>query len=107
METDHKPLESLATKPIHAVPKRLQRMMLRLPGKIRNQSRLCSYFVECAGKLYHHNRRQLRASAEEVVRKEPKPPTVLLSSPKRHSVVVSRPWSPAEDLPVVTSEHAM
>ena len=30
METDHKPLESLASKPIHAVPKRLQRMMLRL-----------------------------------------------------------------------------
>ena len=29
-ETDHKPLESLATKPIHAVPERLQRMMLRL-----------------------------------------------------------------------------
>ena len=30
VETDHKPLESLATKPIHALPKRLQRMMLRL-----------------------------------------------------------------------------
>ena len=30
VETDHKPLESLATKPIHAVPKRLQRMMLHL-----------------------------------------------------------------------------
>ena len=30
METDHKPLESLVTKLIHAVPKRLQRMMLHL-----------------------------------------------------------------------------
>ena len=63
--------------------------------------------VECARKLYHHNHQQLRTSAEEVVRKEPEPPTVLLSSQKRHSVDVSRPQSPAEDLPVVTSEHAM
>ena len=30
VETDHKLLESLAAKPIHAVPKRLQRMMLHL-----------------------------------------------------------------------------
>ena len=30
VESDHKPLESLATKSIHAVPKRLQRMMLCL-----------------------------------------------------------------------------
>ena len=30
VETDHKPLEALAKKPIYTVPKRLQRMMLRL-----------------------------------------------------------------------------
>ena len=30
METDHKPLVSIVKKPIHAAPKRLQRMLLRL-----------------------------------------------------------------------------
>ena len=65
------------------------------PGKIRNQSGQHSYFVECAGKLYHRNCRQLRASAEEVGRKEPEPPTVLLSSQRRYSVDVSKPQSPA------------
>ena len=78
------------------------------PGKIRSQSGLHSYFVECAGKLYHHNHQQLQASDEEVGRKEPEPPTVLLSSQKRHSMDVSTtPQSPAVDLPVINSEHAM
>ena len=30
VETDHKPLEIIATKPLHAVPLRLQRMLIRL-----------------------------------------------------------------------------
>ena len=73
------------------------------PGKIRNKSGLHFYLVEYARKLYQ----QFQASAKKVERKEPKPCTVLLSSQKRHSVDVSRPRSPAEGLPVVTSKYAM
>ena len=36
VETDHKPLEALAKKPIYTVPKRLQRTMLRLQKYDRN-----------------------------------------------------------------------
>ena len=30
IETDHKPLESIVQKPLHSVPKRLQRIFLQL-----------------------------------------------------------------------------